>query len=212
VASAARLSRVRLPIALVGAFGISAALFGFLHALISQRGEVGEVHEAVKIEFTRLRQDTEVERKKPDKAERTKAEQAPPPPQLALQKTSIDPNAGGDAVSAIATLVEAQTAMASSLSSTGGADRDAVPLVRIEPDYPMQARQRGIEGWVVVEFTISTAGTVKDAAVVASEPGTVFDRAAVQAVRKWKYNPKIVDGKAVERAGMKIRLDFEMES
>ena len=40
----------------------------------------------------------------------------------------------------------------------------------------------------------------------------VFDRAAVQAVRKWKYNPKIVDGKAVERSGMKIRLDFEMES
>ena len=100
----------------------------------------------------------------------------------------------------------------SSLGGTGGADRDAVPLVRIEPDYPMQARQRGIEGWVVVEFTISTAVTVKDATVVASEPGNVFDRAAVQAVRKWKYNPKIVDGKPVERPGVKIRLDFEMES
>jgi protein TonB len=100
----------------------------------------------------------------------------------------------------------------SNIGGAGGADRDAVPLVRIEPDYPMQARQRGQEGWVVLEFTISTAGTVKDVAVVASEPGTVFDRAAVQAVRRWKYNPKIVGGKAVERPGVKVRLDFEMES
>ena len=210
--AAAQPTRFRFPLAAFGAVAISAALFGFLHLLISRRGEVGDVSEAVKIEFTRLRQDTEVERKKVEKAERVKAEQAPPQPQLALSKTSLDPSAGGDAASAIATLVEAQTQQMSSMTGSGGADRDAVPLVRIEPDYPMQARQRGIEGWVVVEFTISTAGTVKDAQVVASEPGNVFDRAAVQAVRKWKYNPKIVDGKAVERTGMKIRLDFEMES
>jgi protein TonB len=212
VQAAAQGMRLRFPIAVVGAVVISALLFALMHVLVSQRGEIGEVQEAVKIEFTRLRQDTEVEKKKSEKAERVKAEQAPPPPMLALQKTSLDPSAAGDAASAIATLVEAQTQQMSSLSGSGGADRDAVPLVRIEPDYPMQARQRGIEGWVVVEFTISTAGTVKDAEVVASEPGTVFDRAAVQAVRKWKYNPKVVDGKAVERAGMKIRLDFEMES
>jgi protein TonB len=207
-----RVTRLRFPVAVVGAVAISGVLFAFLHALVSQRGEIAEVTEAVKIEFTRLRQDTEVEKKKTEKAERVKAEQAPPPPMLALAKTSLDPNAAGDAASAIATLVEAQTQQMGNLGGSGGADRDAVPLVRIEPDYPMQARQRGIEGWVVVEFTISTAGTVKDAAVVASEPGNVFDRAAVQAVRKWKYNPKVVDGKAVERTGMKIRLDFEMES
>jgi len=205
-----QLGRVRFPIALVGAVLVSMSLFGFLHALISQRGDIGEVHEATKIEFTRLRQDTEVEKKKSEKAERVKAEQAPPAPQLALSKTSLDPTA--DSVSAIASLVEAQTQQMSSLGGSGGADRDAVPLVRIEPDYPMQARQRGVEGWVVVEFTISTAGTVKDPIVVASEPGTIFDRAAIQAVRKWKYNPKIQDGKPIERSGQKVRLDFEMES
>jgi protein TonB len=205
-------TQFRFPIALLGAVAISATVFAFLHVLISQRGEVGEVQEAVKIEFTRLRQDTEVERKKTEKAERVKAEQAPLPPQLALAKTSLDPSAGGDAVTAIATLVEAQTQQMSQFGGTGGADRDVVPLVRIEPDYPMQARQRRIEGWVVVEFTISTAGTVKDAVVVASEPGSVFDRAAIQAVRKWKYNPKIQEGKPVERPGVKVRLDFEMES
>jgi protein TonB len=208
----ALISRLRVPLALVGALTVSATVFAFLHVLISRRAESGEVHEAVKIEFTRLRSDTEVETKKPEKAERSKAEQAPPPPQIALAKTTLDPSAGGDAMAAIASLVEGQARQMGNIGGTGGADRDAVPLVRIEPDYPMQARQRGQEGWVVLEFTISTAGTVKDVAVVASEPGTVFDRAAISAVRKWKYNPKIVGGKPVERPGVKIRLDFEMES
>jgi protein TonB len=206
------LSRLRLPLALIGALVVSATVFGFLKALISQRPETGEVLEVIKIEFTRLRTDTEVEKKKVDKAERTKAEQAPPPPQMALAKTSLDPSAGADSMAAIATLVEGAAQRMANIGGSGGADRDAVPLVRIEPDYPMQARQRGQEGWVVLEFTISTAGTVKDVEVVASEPGSVFDRAAVQAVRKWKYNPKVVDGKPVERSGMKVRLDFEMET
>ena len=60
-------------------------------------------------------------------------------------------------------------------------------------------------------FTISAAGTVKDAAVVASEPGTIFDRAALKAIRKWKYNPKIEDGVAVERSGVPVRLKFVLD-
>lgn len=210
MASAAQLSRIRFPLALVGALGITMVLYAFLHALISRRGDIGEVQSVVKIEFTRLRNESEIETRKIEKAKQEKVEQAPPPPQIALQKTTMDVGSGGD-IGAIQTLVKQQTQAMGSLSQ-GGADRDAVPLVRIEPDYPMQARQRGIEGWVVVEFTITTAGTVKDPAVVASEPGTVFDRAAVNAVRKWKYNPKMQDGKPVERPGVKVRLDFEMES
>jgi protein TonB len=211
VAAAGRLTRLRFPIALIAAFIISATVFGFLRALTLVRGEFGDVQQAVKIEFTRLRQDTEVEEKRREKAERSKAQQAPPPPMVTAARTALDPSDTAGDVTAIATLVEQQAALSGDLSSSGGADRDAVPLVRIEPEYPMQARQNGIEGWVVVEFTISTAGTVKDVVVVASEPGTVFDRAALGSVRKWKYNPKIVDGRPVERPGIKVRLDFEME-
>ena len=39
----------------------------------------------------------------------------------------------------------------------------------------------------------------------------VFDRAALNAVRKWRYNPKVQDGQPVERPGVKVRLDFQME-
>ena len=206
----ANFSRFRFPVAMVGALLVTMVLYAFLHLLISRRGHNMDVQQVMKIEFTRLRTESQLETRKPEKAKQEKAEVAPPPPDISIQKSSIDVGGGGD-IGAIQTLVAQQTQAMGSLNQ-GGADRDAVPLVRIEPDYPMQARQRGIEGWVVVEFTISTAGTVKDPTVVASEPGTVFDRNAINAVRKWKYNPKMQDGKPVERPGVKVRLDFEMES
>jgi periplasmic protein TonB len=208
--AAEQLTRFRFPMALVGALFITMALYAFLHALISRRGDLGEVQQVIKIEFTRLHTESEIEARKIEKVKQEKVEQAPPPPEISLQKSSMDVGGGGD-IGAIQTLVAQQTQAMGNINS-GGGDRDAVPLVRIEPDYPMQARQRGIEGWVVVEFTITTAGTVKDPTVVASEPGNVFDKAAINAVRKWKYNPKVQDGKPVERSGVKVRLDFEMES
>jgi protein TonB len=210
--AASQLTWLRYSVAIVSAFAVSATVFAVLRTLTSMRGDVAEVTSAVKIEFTRLRQDTEVEEKKREKAERSKAQQAPPPPQVAAARTTLDPGEGAGDISAIATLVEEQAALSGDLSASGGADREAMPLVRIEPEYPINARQNGIEGWAVVEFTISAAGTVKNAVVIASEPGTVFDRAALSAVTKWKYNPKIVDGRPVERSGVKVRFDFEMEA
>src|SRR5207247_699112 len=93
----------------------------------------------------------------------------------------------------------------------GGSDHDVMPLVRIEPDYPLAAAQRGLEGWVIVRFTITPIGTVRDAAVVKSDPKWTFDEAAVRAVSRWKYNPKIEDGLAVERRGVQVLLRFQLE-
>jgi protein TonB len=145
---------LRYSVAIVSAFAVSATVFAVLRTLTSARGEVADVRSAVKIEFTRLRVDTEVEEKKREKAERSKAQQAPPPPQVTAARATLDPGDGGGDISAIATLVEQQAALSGDLSSSGGADREAMPLVRIEPEYPINARQNGIEGWAVVEFTI----------------------------------------------------------
>jgi protein TonB len=59
-------------------------------------------------------------------------------------------------------------------------------------------------------FTITTAGTVKDIKVTASRPGTVFNSAAIQAVGKWKYNPRVEDGVALERPGVRQRIKFQL--
>lgn len=88
------------------------------------------------------------------------------------------------------------------------ADSDAVPLVRVPPRYPERALARGVEGRVLVEFTITRSGQVRDARVIAAEPTSIFDEAALRAVRQWRYAPKVVNGVAVERPGVRISIPF----
>lgn len=57
---------------------------------------------------------------------------------------------------------------------------------------------------------ISPAGTVTNVFVVDSEPPRVFDRAALRAVARWKYRPKVEDGAAVVRHGVMVVLTFEL--
>ena len=93
----------------------------------------------------------------------------------------------------------------------GGAGTNVVPLVRVNPEYPLQARARGIEGYVEVEFTITTAGTVKDARIVDARPGEIFNRVALGAIRKWKYKPSTAGGIPVERQRVRVRLKFVLQ-
>jgi protein TonB len=85
-----------------------------------------------------------------------------------------------------------------------------VPLFRVPPKYPSRAVSRHIEGWVKVEFTIQTDGSVDNAVVVASEPEAMFDDAALTAIGKWKFKEKIVNGVAVPQRAVQ-RLQFKLE-
>jgi protein TonB len=94
---------------------------------------------------------------------------------------------------------------------SAGSDTDVIPLVRIAPEYPPRALNRGIEGWVQVQFTITATGAVKDAVVVASDPPRLFDEAALRSIARWRYNPKIEGGVAVERIGVQTVIRFMLE-
>jgi protein TonB len=85
-----------------------------------------------------------------------------------------------------------------------------VPLVRVPPKYPARAANRQIEGWVKVEFTIQTDGSVDNAVVVGSEPENIFDDAALTAIGKWKFKEKIVNGVAVTQRAVQ-RLQFKLK-
>ena len=69
---------------------------------------------------------------------------------------------------------------------------------------------RHIEGWVKVEFTIQTDGSVDNAVVVSSEPENIFDDAALTAISKWKFKEKMVNGVAVPQRAVQ-RLQFKLE-
>ena len=197
----------RFPIAIGLSVAITFFLFWTMQALIGVTGELQEGASMPKIEFVRLKRDTTPEETKREPPKREKPEQPPPPPQLNLAQ-NMNP---GEGVGEIVPVVDTSVELASATSlGAGGGDQDAVPLVRVEPQYPPRAEQRGIEGWVEVGYTIASSGTVKDAWVIRSSPPSIFDRSALSAVKKWKFNPRIEDGVAVERPNMATRVVFEL--
>ena len=80
---------------------------------------------------------------------------------------------------------------------------------RVAPDYPDSAMRKGIQGYVDVQFTITAQGNVTNVAVVSSDPGEVFNRAATDAVRRWRYDPRVVDGQPVDSQSQ-VRLQFKL--
>lgn len=88
---------------------------------------------------------------------------------------------------------------------------DVLPIVRGSPTYPKNAVRDEIEGFVVLDFTVSKTGKVVNPVVIYAEPSRIFNRSALRAIAKWKYKPLMVDGQPTERTGMRIRMTFEME-
>lgn len=86
-----------------------------------------------------------------------------------------------------------------------------VPIVRVPPKYPPRAASRHIEGWVRVEFTITPDGEVEDAVVKSAEPDEIFDDAALNAIAKWEFKAKIVNGVAVKQRAVQT-LQFKLEN
>jgi TonB family protein len=89
-------------------------------------------------------------------------------------------------------------------------DRDVIPLVRIAPDYPTEALQQRLEGHVILEFTITAEGTTKDISVAESS-SPIFEEAAVKAVSRWRYSPRMIDGAGVERPDVRTVIRFALE-
>jgi len=84
----------------------------------------------------------------------------------------------------------------------------SLKLVRsVSPEYPQRALEDLLSGWVELEFTVARDGSVKDIAVVGSEPRRVFDSAATAALRRYRYQPVVRDGETVEQRA-RIRMRF----
>ena len=85
-----------------------------------------------------------------------------------------------------------------------------LPTVKVAPQYPREAALACIEGWVLLEFTVTNRGAVRDPVVIESSHADVFDRAAIWAVRKFRYIPKTYDGSAVEVRGVRHLIPFRL--
>ena len=196
---------VRIPISALAGVLFTSSMFWLLWGLVDTSFEVGERIEAPRIEFSAMRRDTEVETRRRERIERKPPPPTPETPRVGLTGGGVDNN-----VVRLTPVVDTRGTGAR-MTMAAGSDRDVIPLVRVNPDYPQRALTRGLEGWVQVQFTITPAGTVKDAIVVSAEPQDVFDDAALKAIARWRYNPKVENGAPVERVGVQTRIVFQLE-
>ncbi len=89
-------------------------------------------------------------------------------------------------------------------------DGPLVALVRVEPTYPAAAAQKGIEGYVLIEFDVTPEGTVINVRILESSH-RVFESAAREAAKRFRFKPRVVDGIPQATAGIRNLFRFEME-
>ncbi len=200
---------VRAPILSVFAIGATFALFTLINYLIlSSTVGINRVTDAVQFDFVSL-EERKLTKTKKEMPRKTEPRKRPDVPQnQSIQNESINPDAIGFASATPFDLNLQQAGGMGGLTAT----RDPVPTLRVTPTYPSRASRRGTEGWVEVMFTITKTGATKDIQIVKEQPSGVFSRAAVKAIRKWKYKPQMIEGTVQERPGVRVVLKFELEN
>jgi protein TonB len=76
--------------------------------------------------------------------------------------------------------------------------------------YPEIAREKKLEGYVLVAYDVTVEGLVVNPRVVEAQPPGVFDAAALAAVRGWRFNPAVRNGKPVDAHGLASRVNFKL--
>ncbi|MCG9696257.1 TonB family protein [Shewanella sp. Isolate11] len=201
---------LRAIVSLLVGGAVTFALFVFMAFLVSGGAKRADTAtDSPVIEISMEKQDTKVQDKP-----RVKPKPPTPPEQPPLPDTP-PPDSSSDIDTNMAFNMSGVVAGSAStgfkLGNMMTRDGDATPIVRIEPQYPIAAARDGKEGWVQLSFTINELGGVDDVEVINADPKRIFDREAKRALKKWKYKPKIVDGKALKQPGMTVQLDFKLD-
>ncbi len=195
---------------LIAASGVTFGLFFLMQSLVSFNDEV-DLNEDKQLRFIDVVED--IDDQPPQRMER-KVEKPPeveaPPPEMETPQVEIDgPNKMNLSIG------RANSGSGVDLGSIDlgpSQDGDYLPLVRVQPQYPRRAQERGIEGYVIVELTVNEDGTVppESILILEADPKGYFERAATKAAEKFKYKPKVVNGKPQKVTGVKYRFSFDL--
>jgi protein TonB len=199
-----------IPSLLLGV-GFSLVLFMLMYSAIHVGKFVHEQTETLQtIDFVRLKRDSEVEtlsRRKPPPP----PAQPPPPAKMRVAAESVQQGMTAMEIPTLNLSASVSGGPIGGSLNTGAAmfDGDLLPLQRIPPQYPRDAARSGVTGWVQLEVLVNADGSVRSAKVLDAKPRGVFEAAAVQAVMRWKFKPKIKDGKPVEQKGSQ-KIEFNL--
>lgn len=200
---------IRYGLAIVIGSLVTLGVLFTMHTLIatpqSKLDESGRRHF---VDFVRVEQEETLQR-------RDRRPEKPPAPEAPPQET-IQPRT--DAIEESEMSVEIPVApvdagVEMNVSGLGmvASDGDYLPIVKIAPVYPPIAQSRGIEGHCLVEYTVTTAGTVKDVIVVEADPKGIFDKVSIAAALKFKYRPRVVNGEPIEVRGVRNMFRYNLE-
>ncbi len=189
---------------------VTAAVFLGMQALIGEQdGAIAEPTAAPPIEMVRVVRDTpptEKPRTLPHKP--TMADEPPPPsmPTAAPGAPGTPMIAAGLGATPRAELNLRQTA---GVTESAVTDAAATPIVRVNPTMPRKATIEQVEGVALLAFDIGPTGSTENVRVLEENPpGYGFGKAAIRAVKRWRYRAQIVDGRPVVQKGLRIRLSF----
>jgi protein TonB len=198
----------RLAIGLVLALAITLSLFWLMQYLIETADRsLYDDGAGNLVDFVRVKRDETVKARQA-KPKKPPPPDSPPPQPPTPQLDNLDANAEKIAISAVP--VETDIEMTGGFS-LGVGEGDYLPIVKVAPIYPNRALTRGIEGFCVVQYTVTRLGTTKDPLIVESQcTSTLFHRASLNAALKFKYKPRILDGEAVEVPGVQNKFTYEI--
>lgn len=191
-------------LAIVPAAIVTVVLFVLMMSLISEEFQPQDKRDFASFEINPKVEDVQILERETTVTEIKKIETPPPPPQIERQKADQPAEPIASLEGAIPEF-EAPEIDRSQFQITVS-DRDAQPLVRIPPIMPPRAEK---SGHCKVRFNVSPEGQPFD--VVATYcTERLFERPSIKSVQKWKYNPKIQDGRPVGRVGVESKISFRL--
>ena len=199
---------IRMVIGIILATAVTLSLFWVMQYLIATADRsLNEDAAGNMLDFVRVKRDESIQRRQLKPKKPPPPEQAPPQPPTP-QLDDLNPNAEKIAISAVP--VETDIEMTGGFS-LGVGEGDYLPIVKVAPIYPNRALTRGVEGFCVVQYTVTSLGTTKDPVIIESQcTSSLFHRASLNAALKFKYKPRIIDGQAVEVPGVQNKFTYEI--
>ena len=197
---------VRYAVGVLLGLVVTFALFTLMRVLIhNDENPLNEAKNYRIADFLRVQEDEQVELKD-RKPKPPPPPDEPPPDMIKPQFDSSDVSQGVD-IGAVAVNVDLNVDAGGGFSSDG----EYLPIVKVAPIYPRRAQTRGIEGYCIVEYTVTKNGSIRDPQAIDCQPAGIFERASLKASLKFKYKPRVVDGEAIEVAGVQNKFTYELE-
>lgn len=201
--------------ALAAALGVSYLLFALMQYMITREsGSSRGVKEYQMVDFIRMDKNLDVRQKERRKKKLPKPKEQPSIPKpTARQPQAPKP----EAFKMVMPQMQMPISLAKDFSlgdaafAEGGFfDGNVIPLVRVPPRYPMRAKKLRLEGYVKLGFVIDEAGEVESVEVLESKPEGIFDKAAISAIKRWKFKAKTENGKALKQKASQV-IEFTLD-